>query len=207
MDGIAQHEKFCSLKVDVVEVDVGIIHQILLGFFRMVYVLVPIDEIHMLQRNLVYNDGHGCCFRLLLVALEHLGKESEIELVFPLILYQIGLGVAQFHVIQMDFPFQQVADVDFGPQLFYLCQIILSQVFNNDIIDIDAEIRRDGQTPHFNVGAGFFRKVAACKTHCKLLNDRVLDGNKNTCDDSQHHHKKHQNAMDNLFFNTFDPPN
>ena len=208
MDGVAQHEEVRGFKVDIVKVDVGIVHQVLLGFFRMVYVLVPIDEIHLFQRDLVDDDGHRLRgFFLRRVTWESLGEKREIKLVFPFIFNQVGHDVAHFHVINMDFALQQVADVDFCPQFSNLRQIILFQVFNDYIIDKDTQIGRDRQTTYFDVGTSFFRKVTACKTHRKLLNDRVLDGNEKACDDGQHHHKKHQNAMDNLFFNTFDPPN
>ena len=208
MDGVDQHVEVRGFKVDIVKVDVGIIHQVLLGFFRMVYVLVPIDEIHLLQQDLVDDDGYRLRgFFLRRVARESLGEKREIKLVFPFIFNQVGYNIAHFQVIYMDFTLQQVTDVNFRPQFPYLRQIVLFQVFDDDIIDKDTQIGRDRQATHLDVGTSFFRKVTACKTHRKLLNDRVLHGNEKARDDGKHHHKKHQNAMDNLFFNTFDPPN
>ena len=48
MDGVTQHKEIRGLEVNVVEVEMGIIHQMLLGLLRIVLVLVPEQKIHLL---------------------------------------------------------------------------------------------------------------------------------------------------------------
>ena len=207
MDGIAQDIQVFGLQVDAFEVDMRIVHQMLFCLLRIVFVLVPEHKIHILQRDLVDGDGHRLGFGLLLVALESFNDEVEVKRILPFVLYQVGFGIAQFHLFEMQLTRHQVRYVDFGLQRADFSQVIASQVFNDNVIQKDTKIGGDGQTAHLDVGTSFFRKISTSKTHRKLLNDRVLYGNKEACDDGQQHHNHNQNAMDNLFFNNFDPPN
>ena len=161
-----------------------------LGLQRIRTVLIPKHEIDIHQGNLVDDDFHGFRFLFLgCVRGESIDEKSEIHSIFTLIGDQVGLRVAQFHMIQMNFAFQQVADVNFCLQRSNACQVIVIQIFDNNIIQKNTEVRRDGQATHFDVGTCFFREIATRESHRKLLNDRVLNGNKNTCDDGEQHHK------------------
>ena len=205
-DRVAQDKQIARFEIDVFKYKMGIVHQVLVGLLGMVGILVPKGEVDIFERNFVDDDGHGVLLGLLLVALERLGEEGKIKLVFPLIFDEIGLGILQFHIFKMELTVKQVWHIDSCTQLLYLCQAIAFQIFNRYIFDQDSKIGGDHQTAHLDVGTSFFRKITAGKTHCKLLNDRVLYGNKEAHDDGQYHHKKDENAMDNLFFNNFDPP-
>ena len=58
-----------------------------------------------------------------------------------------------------------------------------------------------------DVGTGLLGKVSTGNSDGEFLDDGILDGHKNAHDDRKEHHYEHQNAMDNLFFNNFEPPN
>ena len=205
-DRVAQDKQIARFEIDVFKYKMGIVHQVLVGLLGMVGILVPKGEVDIFERYFVDDDGHGVLLGLLLVALERIGEEGKIKLVLPLILDEIGLGILQFHFFKMELTVKQVWHIDSCTQLLYLCQVIAFQIFNRHILDQDSKIGGDHQAAHLDVGTSFFRKIATCKTNGKLLNDRVLYGNKEARDDSQYHHKKDENAMDNLFFNNFDPP-
>ena len=188
-DGVAKHIEIAGFQEDVVKVEVRIIHQALLGLLWFVRILVPQHEVDIFQGNLVDHNGYRRRFLFFRrVAWESLGKKREIELVLALVLDHVGLNMAQFHMRKMDFALQKVANADLGFQSANTCQVVVSQVFDRNIFDKDTKIRSHHQIADFDVGTRFFRKVTSSKTHCKLLNDRVLYGNEKTCDDGQHHH-------------------
>jgi hypothetical protein len=89
----------------------------------------------------------------------------------------------------VNFALQKVTDINFGSQLADFCQIAVFQILDNNIINENAQIGRDNQSPNFDVGSCFFRKETSRKTHRKILNDRVLDGNEKARDDGYQHHK------------------
>ncbi len=92
-------------------------------------------------------------------------------------------------------------------QFFHSQQIVAFQVFDRKMINVDGEIGGDVQPSDANVGTGFLRNVSPSDSDGKLLNDRVLDGHKDAHDERNEHHDDHEDAMDNLFFNNFEPPN
>ena len=185
----------------------GIIHHMFRGFLWMVLVLVPENEIEVFYVNMVNDDAKRLFVRLFGVSLESIGKKREIELVFVHILNQIRPHVVQFYQFKMDSAIQDLTDVHLGTQGANTRQVTAIQVFDNDFIQNDTKIRCNQQTTHLDVATSFFRKVSAGITGSKLLKHRVLNSNKETSYDAQQHHNHNQNAMDNLFFNNFDPPN
>ena len=132
MDGIAKHIEIRGFQIDVVQIEVGIIHEAVGRFQRIGTILVPQKEINVFQRDTVDDNRHGLrlFFPCRVGRSESVQQKSEIHLVFALIGNQIGLRVAQLDVVEVDYPLQKVADADFRPQRANLRQVVLFQVFD-----------------------------------------------------------------------------
>ena len=119
----------------------------------------------------------------------------------------VGVGVGQLHSAYMDVAIDDVFHD--GPDLerFHHKYVVAFQVFNKEMVDMYGEIRTDIQASDPDVCASFGGKVSACDPDGKLLDDRILDADKDGHDGREEHHYQHKDTMDNLFFNNFEPPN
>ena len=185
VNGVAKQIEVVGFQIDAIQNKMCIIHKVLGGLERIRLVLVPKHEIDVSQRNLVNHNRHRLRLFLFLrlVGGEGFSQKGKVHLVLALILDKVGFGVVQFHLGNMDFTLQQIANDNFRPQRANFRQIIIIQVFNRNIIDKDAQIGRHRQASYLDVGTSFFRKITTGKSHRKLLNDRILYGHEQACDE------------------------